>query len=179
MRVRVHRGTKEVGGNCIELSSCGKTLLLDMGMPLTAPAPANVKLPQIEGLQRDDLDFRDNQHVRRRLRIDVAKGQAAIILVNNVGGDFLVENSLEDCFRRCHRSLAPLFCVPEIACERNKSAARKQTGRGWSRVVGRVSRCWSTWEGCRFVCRHSPQRGEAPLATGVTTFCINERKSMI
>src|ERR1035437_3606050 len=53
MRVRIHRGTKEVGGNCIELSSAGKTLLLDMGMPLTAPDPANVKLPQIDGLQGD------------------------------------------------------------------------------------------------------------------------------
>ncbi|MDO8431848.1 MAG: MBL fold metallo-hydrolase [Candidatus Binatus sp.] len=57
MRVRIHRGTKEVGGNCIELSSGGKTLLLDMGMPLTAPDPANVKLPQIEGLQVEDRNF--------------------------------------------------------------------------------------------------------------------------
>ena len=40
MRVRIHRGTKEVGGNCIELASDGKTVLLDMGMPLTAPDPA-------------------------------------------------------------------------------------------------------------------------------------------
>ena len=57
MRVRIHRGTKEVGGNCIELYSGGKTLLLDMGMPLTAPDPANVKLPQIDGLQGDDHNF--------------------------------------------------------------------------------------------------------------------------
>ena len=57
MRVRIHRGTREVGGNCIELYSGGKTLLLDMGMPLTAPDPANVKLPQIDGLQGDDHNF--------------------------------------------------------------------------------------------------------------------------
>ena len=57
MRVRIHRGTKEVGGNCIELSSGGKTLLLDMGMPLAAPDPAKVKLPQIDGLRGDDLNF--------------------------------------------------------------------------------------------------------------------------
>ena len=44
MRVRIHRGTKEIGGNCIELSSGGKTLVLDMGMPLTAPDPASVAL---------------------------------------------------------------------------------------------------------------------------------------
>ena len=57
MRVRIHRGTKEIGGNCIELSSGGKTLLLDMGMPLTAPDPASVKLPEIDGLHGDDHNF--------------------------------------------------------------------------------------------------------------------------
>jgi len=57
MRVRIHRGTNEVGGNCIELASDGKTLLLDMGMPLTAPDPASVKLPQIDGLSGGDPDF--------------------------------------------------------------------------------------------------------------------------
>ncbi len=57
MRVRIHRGTKEVGGNCIELCTAGKTLLLDMGMPLTAPDPASVKLPQIEGLEGNDHNF--------------------------------------------------------------------------------------------------------------------------
>jgi mRNA degradation ribonuclease J1/J2 len=57
MRVRIHRGTKEIGGNCIELSSGGKTLVLDMGMPLTAPDPASVKLPESDGLQGDDHNF--------------------------------------------------------------------------------------------------------------------------
>jgi hypothetical protein len=54
MRVRIHRGTKEIGGNCIELSSGRNTPLLDMGMPLTAPDPANVKLPQIDDLRGED-----------------------------------------------------------------------------------------------------------------------------
>lgn len=57
MRVRIHRGTKEVGGNCIELSSGGKTLLLDMGMPLTAPDPAKVELPLIDGLMGGNDGF--------------------------------------------------------------------------------------------------------------------------
>src|ERR1700674_4095799 len=59
MRVRIHRGTKEVGGNCIELSSAGKTLLLDMGMPLSAPDPAKVELPRIDGLMGGDDGFLD------------------------------------------------------------------------------------------------------------------------
>lgn len=51
MRVRIHRGTKEIGGNCIELESEDKHLLLDLGMPLTGVNPDEVKLPGISGLK--------------------------------------------------------------------------------------------------------------------------------
>ena len=34
MKFRIHRGAKAIGGNCIELNSVGKTLLLDLGFPL-------------------------------------------------------------------------------------------------------------------------------------------------
>jgi ribonuclease J len=57
VRVRIHRGTKEIGGNCIELSSGGQTLLLDMGMPLTTPDPTKVELPQIDGLVGSNHGF--------------------------------------------------------------------------------------------------------------------------
>ena len=50
MKFRIHRGAKEIGGNCIELSSEGQTLLLDLGMPLTLGNPADVTLPDIAGL---------------------------------------------------------------------------------------------------------------------------------
>ena len=50
MKFRIHRGAKEIGGNCIELSSEGKTLLLDLGMPLTLGNPVDVALPDIAGL---------------------------------------------------------------------------------------------------------------------------------
>lgn len=55
MRVRIHRGTKEIGGNCIELESEGKHLLLDLGMPLTTAAPDEVELPKVAGL-KDGID---------------------------------------------------------------------------------------------------------------------------
>lgn len=49
MKLRIHRGTCEIGGNCIELNAGGKTLLLDLGMPLSATT-ADAKLPDIAGL---------------------------------------------------------------------------------------------------------------------------------
>jgi hypothetical protein len=50
MKFWIHRGAKEIGGNCIELSSEGKTLLLDLGMPLTLGGPVNASLPDVAGL---------------------------------------------------------------------------------------------------------------------------------
>ncbi len=50
MRVCIHRGTKEIGGNCVELAVGGKHLLLDLGMPITAPDPKAVEPPDVPGL---------------------------------------------------------------------------------------------------------------------------------
>ena len=36
MRVRIHRGAKEIGGSCVELACQGKHLILDYGLPLDA-----------------------------------------------------------------------------------------------------------------------------------------------
>ena len=63
MRLRIHRGTKEIGGTCIQVEAGGKRLVLDVGLPLDAPdeaqetpfrphranlhAPLNVLLPTI------------------------------------------------------------------------------------------------------------------------------------
>lgn len=36
MNVRILRGTKEIGGTCIELEAAGKRIALDVGLPLDA-----------------------------------------------------------------------------------------------------------------------------------------------
>ena len=50
MRLRIHRGTREIGGTCIELESGGSRILLDLGLPLDAKDLASMPLPKIEGL---------------------------------------------------------------------------------------------------------------------------------
>nr|WP_298099402.1 MBL fold metallo-hydrolase [uncultured Shinella sp.] len=51
MRVRIHRGTKEIGGSCIELEAQGARILLDLGLPLGGD-PDDITLhPQVDGLQ--------------------------------------------------------------------------------------------------------------------------------
>jgi ribonuclease J len=50
VRIRIHRGTREIGGTCIELESGGSRILLDLGLPLDAKDLASTPLPKIEGL---------------------------------------------------------------------------------------------------------------------------------
>lgn len=50
MRVRIHRGTREIGGTAVELEHDGARLLLDLGLPLDGD-PGDCSLhPAIEGL---------------------------------------------------------------------------------------------------------------------------------
>jgi ribonuclease J len=34
MKVRIHRGTKQIGGACIEIENAGERIVLDFGLPL-------------------------------------------------------------------------------------------------------------------------------------------------
>ncbi|MHB8111700.1 MAG: MBL fold metallo-hydrolase, partial [Syntrophorhabdaceae bacterium] len=36
MKITIHRGAQEIGGTCIQLSTATTTILLDMGLPLSA-----------------------------------------------------------------------------------------------------------------------------------------------
>lgn len=45
----IHRGSREIGGSCVELAADGERLVLDLGLPLDAQAE-DASLPTIEGL---------------------------------------------------------------------------------------------------------------------------------
>ena len=50
MQVCIHRGSKEIGGSCVEVISGGKRLLIDLGLPLDAIDNDKKYLPGIAGL---------------------------------------------------------------------------------------------------------------------------------
>ena len=52
MRCRIHRGCHEIGGNCIEIESDGKRIVLDLGLPLKDEK--SVTVPEISGLISSD-----------------------------------------------------------------------------------------------------------------------------
>ncbi len=54
MRICIHRGSQQIGGNCVELESGGQRLLIDLGLPLDARANTKEYLPSVDGLDGTD-----------------------------------------------------------------------------------------------------------------------------
>ena len=52
MKIRIHRGTQQIGGTCIELVAGGDRIALDFGLPLDGEATDSSLAPKIDG---DDL----------------------------------------------------------------------------------------------------------------------------
>ena len=44
MKLIIHRGTKEIGGSCVEISTAITRVIVDLGMPLVAPWNKKEKL---------------------------------------------------------------------------------------------------------------------------------------
>lgn len=58
MKVRIHRGAHEIGGNCIEVASRTDRIVLDLGRPLSAGWDDDVPLPDVAGLAGGDPTLR-------------------------------------------------------------------------------------------------------------------------
>lgn len=54
MNLTIHRGSKEIGGSCVELESLGQRLLIDLGLPLDAEGDPKQFLPKVAGLDGGD-----------------------------------------------------------------------------------------------------------------------------
>ncbi len=55
MKVRIHRGTEQIGGTCIEVESSGSRIVLDVGLPLDAPDDDHERLlPDVPGFRNAD-----------------------------------------------------------------------------------------------------------------------------
>jgi len=57
MKLCIHRGTREIGGTCVELESSGQRILLDLGLPLNAEDVASTPLPAVAGLTKADASL--------------------------------------------------------------------------------------------------------------------------
>jgi ribonuclease J len=54
MQACIHRGSKQIGGNCVEVESQGQRLLIDFGLPLDAEENHGKYVPSIGGLDGGD-----------------------------------------------------------------------------------------------------------------------------
>lgn len=57
MKVCIHRGTKEIGGTCVEIESRSARIVLDVGLPLDATNPDEVPLHPIPGFETPDASL--------------------------------------------------------------------------------------------------------------------------
>jgi ribonuclease J len=57
MKIKIHRGAKEIGGSCVELESQGQRILIDLGLPLDAENNDVKYLPDVKGLDGNDLSL--------------------------------------------------------------------------------------------------------------------------
>ncbi len=58
MHVCIHRGSKQIGGSCVEVGSSGQRLILDFGLPLDAEENSAKYIPKISGLDGSDPSLR-------------------------------------------------------------------------------------------------------------------------
>jgi ribonuclease J len=54
MRVCIHRGTKEIGGTCVEIEAPGSRIIVDLGLPLDAIEATRALVPEFSGLREHD-----------------------------------------------------------------------------------------------------------------------------
>lgn len=55
LRVRIHRGTREIGGSCVEIAAhSGERLVIDVGRPLWAAFDDHVPAPNVSGFREPD-----------------------------------------------------------------------------------------------------------------------------
>jgi ribonuclease J len=54
MRVCIHRGSKQIGGSCVELEASGQRIVLDLGLPLDAESNDRTHLPALQGIDGGD-----------------------------------------------------------------------------------------------------------------------------
>jgi glyoxylase-like metal-dependent hydrolase (beta-lactamase superfamily II) len=88
MRVCIHRGTKQIGGTCVEIEASGSRIIVDLGLPLDAVEVDPALIPQIPGLREHDPSLlaivlshghRDHWGLIPKVRPDIpiVMGQAA------------------------------------------------------------------------------------------------------
>lgn len=57
MRICIHRGTKEIGGTCVEIESQDRRLVLDVGLALDTPDPDSLDLHPVKGFDQPDASL--------------------------------------------------------------------------------------------------------------------------
>lgn len=59
MKIIIHRGTKEIGGSCVEVATAATRVIVDIGMPLVAPWDKKEKLESMSYIKKNSQELVD------------------------------------------------------------------------------------------------------------------------
>jgi ribonuclease J len=110
LRVRIHRGTQQIGGTCVELEADGERILLDLGLPLDADEVSETLLPDVAGL-------RDPDPTLRAIVISHGHGDHWGLLPLCKPSVPLVMGAATARIMSAAAPFAPNYFVPALACE--------------------------------------------------------------
>jgi len=92
MNLCIHRGSKQIGGSCVEIETEGQRILLDLGLPLDAELD-ETPLPDVSGLENIDESLLgiaiSHAHIdhyglmaKVRQKVPVVIGKGALRIIN-------------------------------------------------------------------------------------------------
>jgi ribonuclease J len=128
MRVCIHRGTRQIGGTCLEIESSGSRIIVDLGLPLDAVEADPTLVPQISGLREPDPSLlaivlshghRDHWGLVPKVRSDIpiVMGQAAERIMR-AAADFMPDAFAPKAWKHLesgkHLQIGPFAITPHL-----------------------------------------------------------------
>jgi len=128
MRVCIHRGTKQIGGTCVEIEASGSRIIVDLGLPLDAIEADPALVPQISGLREHDPSLlaivlshghRDHWGLVPKVRPDIpiVTGRAAERIMR-AAADFLPDAFAPTAWKHLesgkHLQIGPFAITPHL-----------------------------------------------------------------
>jgi ribonuclease J len=128
MQICIHRGTRQIGGTCIEIEASGSRIIVDLGLPLDAVEADPALVPQISGLREHDSSLlaivlshghRDHWGLIPKVRPDIpiVMGRAAESIMR-AAADFVPDAFAPNAWRYLESSkplqIGPFTITPHL-----------------------------------------------------------------
>ena len=185
MKICVHRGTREIGGTCIELEAEGSRIALDVGLPLDAPDEGHGSLlPAVAGFREPDDSLlgvvishphQDHYGLARHIRpgVPVYIGQDAHNVMKAASAYVPNGHAFDNPRFIAHRKPLEIGPVPHHALSRRSQRIRRLCASGGGGgetgvLLGRLPRARPEGRLFEAMIEHPPRDIDVLLMEGTT-----------